>query len=90
MPGDFSRALHAFGRRGLAEPIENLHDRGELLSKVIVESIGVAHGKKPLRAAMLANGLASIVFSCSCAGRCHDNAVAELFFVTSKNETHCR
>lgn len=37
------------GRRGLAEPVEDPHDQGELLLEVRIELAGVAHGEEPLR-----------------------------------------
>lgn len=36
------------GRLGLAEPVEDPHDKGELLLEVRIELVGVAHGEKPL------------------------------------------
>ena len=37
------------GRRGLAEPVEDLHDQGELFLEVRIELVGVAYGEEPLR-----------------------------------------
>ena len=41
------------GRRGLAEPVEDLHDQGELLLEVRIELVGVAYGEEPLRQRLL-------------------------------------
>lgn len=46
--GPFLTRCTLSGRRGLDEPVEDLHDQGELPLEVRIELIGVTHGEEPL------------------------------------------
>ena len=50
--GPFLALCAPSGRRRLAEPVEDLHDQGELPLEVRIKLIGVAHGEEPLRQAL--------------------------------------
>lgn len=47
--GPFLALCAPSDRRGLAEPVEELHDQGELLLEVRIELVGFSHGEEPLR-----------------------------------------